>query len=156
MTTRPTSGPRVPPRWFVRSAWIAHRALYSGSGGRVGLRPATAERWGMLRLLTTGRQSGQERRAILAYFEDGSDLVLMSMNGWSEGATGWSLNLQAHPEATVELADGTRRPVMARFTEGEERERLWARWGTYDKDLDGYATRRSDTPVIVLEPRASG
>jgi deazaflavin-dependent oxidoreductase (nitroreductase family) len=110
----------------------------------------------MLRLMTTGRHSGQERRAILAYFEDGGDLVLMSMNGWSEGATGWSLNLRAQPEAAVELADGTRRPVKARFADGEERERLWARWGTFDKDLEGFAARRSDTPVIVLEPRAAG
>lgn len=155
--TDPSAGhPKPPPRWVVRSAWVGHRALYSATGGRFGLRAVTADRWGMLRLLTTGRRSGQERRAILAYFEDGPDLVLMSMNGWSEGATGWSLNLRAHPEAIVEMADGTRRPVRARFAEGEERERLWARWSTYDKDLEGFAARRSDTPVIVLEPRATG
>jgi deazaflavin-dependent oxidoreductase (nitroreductase family) len=135
---------------------VGHRAPYSATGGRVGLRVATAERWGMLRLLTTGRRSGQERRAILGYVEDGSSIVLLSMNGWSEGATGWSLNLRDHPEAIVELADGTRRPVRARFAEGDERARLWARWATYDKDLDAYAPRRSDTPVIVLEPRAGG
>ncbi|HZW01856.1 MAG TPA: nitroreductase/quinone reductase family protein [Candidatus Deferrimicrobium sp.] len=146
----------TPPRWFVRGAWVGHRALYSATRGRIGLRLATPERWGMLRLLTTGCQSGQERRAILGYFEDGRDLILMFMNGWSEGATGWSLNLRAHPKATVELADGTRRPAMARFAEGEEREQLWARWGTYDQDLEGFAARRSDTPVIVLEPRAAG
>lgn len=154
MTADKHKEPTVPPRWIVRSAWVGHRALYSATGGRIGLRAVTPKRWGMLRLCTTGRRSGQERRAILAYFEDGGDLVLMSMNGWSEGATGWSLNLRAHPDASVELADGTRRRVRARFAQGEERERLWTRWATYDKDLDGYAARRTDTPVIVLEPLA--
>jgi deazaflavin-dependent oxidoreductase (nitroreductase family) len=110
----------------------------------------------MLRLCTIGRRSGQERRAILAYFEDGRDLVLLSMNGWSEGATDWSLNLRANPDAVVELPGGTRRPVRARFAEGEERERLWAAWATYGTDLDAFAGRRSDTPVIVLEPRTEG
>ncbi len=153
MTTGSSSSPRVPPRWFVRSAWIAHRALYSGSGGRVGLRPATPERWGMLRLHTIGRRTGQERRAILAYLEDGQDLVLMAMNGWSEGMPGWCANLQAHPEATVELADGTTRLVAARVAEGADRDRLWARWAEFDKDLDAYATRRSETPIMVLSPR---
>jgi deazaflavin-dependent oxidoreductase (nitroreductase family) len=156
MTTPQRKSVSPPPRWIVRSAWVGHRALYSATGGRVGLRAVTPDRWGMLRLLTIGRHSGQERRAILAYFDNGPDLVLMSMNGWSEGATGWSLNLRAHPEAIVELADGTTRPVRARFAEGEERERLWARWGTYDKDLDAYAARRTETPVIVLEPRPEG
>ena len=153
MTTGSSSSPRVPPRWFVRSAWVAHRALYSGSGGRVGLRPATPERWGMLRLHTTGRRSGQERRAILAYLEDGQDLVLMAMNGWSAGTPGWCANLQANPEATVELADGTTRVVAARVAEGADRDRLWARWAEFDKDLDAYATRRSETPIMVLSPR---
>ncbi len=153
MTTGSSSSPRVPPRWFVRSAWIAHRALYSGSGGRVGLRPATPERWGMLRLHTIGRRTGQERRAILAYLEDGQDLVLMAMNGWSEGMPGWCANLQAHPEALVELADGSTRPVVARVATGEEQARLWAKWATLGEHLDAYATRRSETPIMVLSPR---
>ena len=69
-----------------------------------------------------------------------NDLVLMSMNGWSEGATGWCANLQgASRRPRSKLADGTTRPVRARVAEGEERERLWARWGAYDQDLDAYA-----------------
>ncbi len=30
------------PRWLVRTIWIGHRALYSLTRGRVGLRPATS------------------------------------------------------------------------------------------------------------------
>jgi len=107
-----------------------------------------------MRLATVGRRSGKKRSAILGYYEDGPNLVTMAMNGWSEGEPAWWLNLLAHPDATVELADGAR-PVRGRAAHGEERDRLWARWHEMgDDDLDGYATRRpSGTAVVVLEPR---
>ncbi|MBB5787701.1 nitroreductase/quinone reductase family protein [Jiangella mangrovi] len=89
--------PRVPPRWFVRTAWTVHRA-----------EPA------------------------------------------------WWLNLQAHPDATAELA-GRTLPVRARAAEGAERDRLWALWQTIDKDLDAFAARRpAETAVVILAPRAGG
>jgi deazaflavin-dependent oxidoreductase (nitroreductase family) len=128
--------------------------LYRITGGRFGLRRSTADQWGMLRLRTVGRRTGAERLAILGYFEDGSDLVTMAMNGWGEPEPAWWLNLQAHPEATVELVDGSR-AVRARAAVGEERGRLWARWEHYDKHLDQYAARRSgETAVVILEPAA--
>ena len=148
------ASPPLPPRWFIRSAWVVHRALYSATRGRFGLRRPTATRYGMLRLRTTGRRSGAERRVILAYLEDGPDLVLMAMNGWAEPAPAWWLNLQAHPAAVVELPGGSVRAVTAREARNEERSRLWARWQSVEKRLDGYATRRSNTPLVVLEPRA--
>ena len=41
-----------------------------------------------------------------------------------------------------------------RAAQGEEHERLWARWREMGDDVDGYATRRpSGTAVVVLEPR---
>jgi deazaflavin-dependent oxidoreductase (nitroreductase family) len=106
----------------------------------------------MMRLRTIGRRSGSERVAILGYFEDGPNLVTMAMNGWGDPEPAWWLNLQARPEATVELGDGPR-AVRARAAEGEERARLWARWAEYDKGLDSFAARRSrETAVVVLEP----
>ena len=62
----------------------------------------------MMRLKTIGRRSGQERKAILGYFEDGPNLVTMAMNGWGEPEPAWWLNLQANPDTTVELPDGPR------------------------------------------------
>jgi hypothetical protein len=65
---------------------------------------------------------------------------------------GWWLNLQAHPEASVDLADG-RRKVRGRAAEGEERSRLWARWREVNANLDAYASLRSaETAVVILEP----
>jgi F420H(2)-dependent quinone reductase len=145
--------PRLPPRWFVRLAWYAHRALYRVTGGRVGLWRARSNRWGTLRLTTTGRRTNQERSVILGYLEDGPNLVTMAMNGWADGEPAWWLNLQAHPNARVDLADGPR-SVKARAAAGAERARLWAKWREVEPTLDAYAAlRSSETAVVILEPR---
>jgi deazaflavin-dependent oxidoreductase (nitroreductase family) len=144
----------LPPRWFIRTAWAGHRALYSITGGRRGLRLPTAERWGMLRLRTVGRRTGVERVAILGYIEDGPNLVTKAMNGWADPEPAWWLNLLAHPDATVDLADGSR-PVHGRAATGDEQARLWARWAGYNSQLDAYAAGRSrQTQVVILEPRS--
>jgi F420H(2)-dependent quinone reductase len=147
--------PRVPPRWFVRLAWYAHRALYRVTGGRVGLWRARSHRWGTLRLTTTGRRTNQERSVILGYLEDGPNLITMAMNGWADGEPAWWLNLQAHPSARVDLADGPR-SVKAHAAAGAERSRLWAKWREVEPKLDGYAAlRSSETAVVILEPQAT-
>jgi deazaflavin-dependent oxidoreductase (nitroreductase family) len=144
--------PRLPPRWVVRLAWSVHRGLYRIGGGRFGLWRPRAKGWGALRLTTTGRRTGRPRGVILGYFEDGPNLVALAMNGWGEGEPAWWLNLQAHPDATVDLVGG-HRPVRGRAATGDERSRLWARWREIDKHLDAYAALRSSpTAVVVLEP----
>ena len=143
---------KMPPRWFVRLAWSTHRGLYRVTGGRVGLWRPKAGRYGMMRLTTIGRRTGQERSVILGYFEDGPNLVTMAMNGWADDEPAWWLNLQAHPEATVDLADG-QRTVKGRAAQGEERSRLWDRWREIDTNLEAYAALRSgETAVVILEP----
>jgi hypothetical protein len=77
----------------------------------------------------------------------------MAMNGWGDAEPAWWLNVQAHPDAKVELAPGSSRRVTARAAHGEERERLWERWRQIDKGLDSYAARRSmETAVVIFEP----
>lgn len=148
--------PRLPPRWFVRTAWLVHRAIHRLTGGRRGLWQPQARKWGTFRLTTVGRKTGRERTAILGYFEDGPNLVTMAMNGWAAPEPAWWLNLQARPEATVETKTGRRR-VRARAADGAERERLWAHWRELDPGLDGYATRRpTETAVVILEPVEDG
>ena len=143
---------RIPPRWFVRLAWYTHRGLYRITGGRFGLRRPKTGQWGMMRLTTIGRRSGQERSVILGYIEDGPNLITMAMNGWADPEPAWWLNLQAHPQATVDVGQSQRR-VKGRAAEGEERSRLWARWREIDENLDGYAGQRSgETALVILEP----
>jgi deazaflavin-dependent oxidoreductase (nitroreductase family) len=137
----------------VRGFWRGHRLLYALTGGRLGLRPPTADRYGMLVLRTLGRRSGKERQAILAYFEDGRDLVIVPMNGWAAPEPAWWLNLQAQPEATVDMPDGTRL-VRARLADPEEHARLWATAaaGPWGQDMDAYAVGRGRDTAIVMTP----
>ena len=115
---------RVPPRWFVVTAWHVHRLIVRVSGRRMGLWQPRPGKWGALRLTTRGRRSGEPRSVIVGYYEDGPNLVSMAMNGWGEAEPAWWLNLQAHPEAVVELAGGIQREVLGRAAVGGERERL--------------------------------
>ena len=155
MSVQPAKSPRLPPSWFIRSVWAIHRAIYRLTGGRVGLWRPKARTWGTMCLTTVGRHTGRERVAMLGYYEDGPNLVTMAMNGWMEGEPGWWLNLQEHPDARVDLADGSR-PVRARAAQGDERSRLWARFRDIDANLDAYATRRSsETAVVILEQAAN-
>jgi deazaflavin-dependent oxidoreductase (nitroreductase family) len=154
MTAAQPKSPRLPPRWFIRSAWVVHRAYHALTGGRRGLWPPKGDQWGTMRLTTIGRKTGKERHAILGYYEDGPNLVTLAMNGWMEPEPAWWLNLQARPDVKVELKTGTR-VVRGRAAVGDERERLWARFKRSGDDTDGYATRRpTETAVVILEPRA--
>jgi deazaflavin-dependent oxidoreductase (nitroreductase family) len=153
-TAQAKPAPRLPPRWFIRTAWVLHRAALRITGRRFGLRTATTDRAGYLQLATVGRRTGRERSCIVAYVEDGPNLVTLAMNGWGEAAPAWWLNLEANPDANVHLPDGPL-AVRARVADDEERSRLWPMldggpWG----DIGGYAARRSrETPVVILEPR---
>ena len=150
------SSPWLPPRWFIRGAWVAHRAIHRFTGGRRGLSlPKPGGSFGHMRLITTGRRSGKVRAAILGYIEDGDNLVTVAMNGWSSPEPAWWLNLQSQPNARIELKNGLR-DVRARMALADERDRLWAKVGEYSGygDLDAFSRRRAnETAVVVLEPR---
>ena len=77
------------------------------------------------------------------------------MNGWADPEPAWWLNLQAHPEATVELPGGSRR-VTARAASGRSATRLWR--ALVDLGSAAYtdasaALRSRETAIVVLEPR---
>jgi deazaflavin-dependent oxidoreductase (nitroreductase family) len=107
----------------------------------------------ILLLTTTGRKSGEPRTKPLIYAQDGDDfLVVASMGGAPQHPT-WYLNLEADPEAEVQVkADVI--PVTARTATADEKPRLWdivrAQWPNYDV----YQSRTErEIPVVVLSPR---
>lgn len=158
MNTTPKQKATVPPRPLIRTFWVLHRVLVRVTGGRVGLwRPRAGKRFGVMGLNTIGRRSGRQRTVIVGYFEDDPNLVTLAMNGWASTEPAWWLNLKAQPEATVFLRSGPR-AVQARAAEGNERERLWAKFGDYPgwgDDLDALVAQRSINPtVVVFEPRS--
>jgi F420H(2)-dependent quinone reductase len=156
MTATNTEQVKLPPRPLIRTFWGLHRALVRATGGRIGLQqPERGAKFGMLRLHTLGRRSGRERVAMIGYFEDGSNLVTLAMNGWGEPEPAWWLNLLSNPEATVDLPGGSRR-VRARAARGLERERLWDGFREYPgwgADLTALMARRArETAIVVFEP----
>lgn len=145
--------PKLPPAWFKHAFWRGHRALYRLSGGRFLWTPASKRGWGAMLLTTIGRRSGRPRDVIIAYLEDGADVIGLAMNGWDDGHPAWWLNLVAHPEAVIRLPHQQPRAVRGRAAAGAERDRLWQRWLAIEPENEAFARGRGvDTPVVVFEP----
>ncbi|MGD9750772.1 MAG: nitroreductase/quinone reductase family protein [Acidimicrobiia bacterium] len=153
MNTTTPAPPKLPPAWFKHAFWRGHRVLYRLSRGRFLWTPASKRGWGAMHLTTTGRTTGTKRGVIIAYLEDGPNVIGLAMNGWDEGHPAWWLNLQARPEAIIKLPHQQPRRVLARLATGEERKRLWQRWLAIEPEDEAFARSRSvETPVVVFEP----
>ncbi len=141
---RPYSRPIVAAQ---RAATKLHTSVYRATGGKVGGRIVGGP---VLLLNTTGRKTGKKRTSPLLYLEDGESLVLVASNGGAPRDPVWYLNLQANPEATVEIGAREVR-VRARDASSEERERLWPRLVSMYSGYETYR-RRTDRgiPVVVL------
>lgn len=133
-----------------------HRAVLRLTGGRVG---GSLGRMRVIELVTRGRKSGAERRAILTVpvvetTETGEALVVVASRGGDEHAPAWYLNLVADPEVSVTSASGGEpTPYRARTATETERARLWP---LVVRAYSGYAayqrrTRRT-IPLVLLEP----
>ena len=79
-------------------------------------------------------------------------MVLAASNGGSSRHPNWWLNLQANPEAEVQISL-QRKQVTAELAKGRERARLWSRLlDTYSGYEDYQMTARREIPVVVLRP----
>ena len=108
----------------------------------------------LLLLHSTGRRSGEERVNPLMYLADGDRWIVFGSKGGHTAHPHWIHNLEANPDATIEVGTETI-PVKATvLREGPERDELFARqvaaypqFGEYEKKTEGHRT----IPVIVLE-----
>lgn len=106
----------------------------------------------LLLLTTTGARSGERRTTPMMYIPDGERLLVIASNAGAPKHPDWYRNLVAHPHVTVEV--GTRTfDAIALVTEGEERQRLWARIvELYPFFAEHQAKITRQIPVIVLNP----
>lgn len=136
-------------RMLQKAAMALHATVYRASGGRVfgGFRKTR-----FLLLHTTGRKSGADRVAPLNYVTDGDAYVVIASNGGADTHPDWYRNIEAKPEAEVEVG-GKRVKVKATIADEAERERLWpvavASWGAYNS-----YQQKTDRkiPVVRLDP----
>lgn len=123
--------------------------LYETTDGAIGERFGHVE---MLLLRTTGRRTGASRTVALLFVRDGKNLAVVGSKGGSDTPPAWLLNLEATPEAEVQI--GRRRlAVRARIAGAAERARLW-RLVNEKWPYDDYQSRTSrPIPIVILEPR---
>jgi len=135
----------TPQKWVTK----IHASLFRATGGKVGGRLVGSP---VLLLVTTGRKSGLQRTTPLLYLDDGDRHVIVASNGGAAKHPVWWLNLQANPEATVEVA-GRKTRVRATEAQGEERARLWKRLVRMYGPYESYRKKTDrEIPVILLEP----
>jgi len=128
----------------------ANVIVYRWSKGRFGGRMQDLP---VLILHTVGRRSGKARQSPLLYIRDGEDYVVVGSRGGSDAPPAWWLNLQAMPEATVEIK-GSKRRVSARNATAEEKTSYWPRLIAGFSFYDDYQARTDrEIPVIVLSNR---
>ena len=127
-----------------------HRGIFRLSRGRL---LGHFGRLDVLLLTTRGRRSGKVRTIPLLYVDDAGDYVLIASNGGAELHPAWYLNLQAQPDATVELRGAKRRVHASDVTDPDDRARLWKLANEGYGSYDGYATKTDRTiPVVRLHP----
>ncbi|MGI9584829.1 MAG: nitroreductase family deazaflavin-dependent oxidoreductase, partial [Acidimicrobiia bacterium] len=105
-------------------------------------------------LTTTGRKSGTQRTVPLFYVTVDRDLpsfAVAASNWGKDSHPGWSANLEAHPNAVLDI-EGIKLNVLARRASEEETLDIW---NTFDGVWPGYETYRDMAPrdirVFVLE-----
>lgn len=124
-----------------------HAAIFRVTDGRVGGRIAGGP---VLLLNTIGRKSGRKRTTPLLYLRDGEDFVIVASNGGAPRHPVWWLNLQARPEATVDV-DGQEVRVRAEEASCEEKDRLWPRIVQMYSGYEGYRRKTDrEIPVVIL------
>src|SRR5690242_5020059 len=100
-------------RWFM----AGHIALYRLTRGVVG---SKIGKFSFLLLTTIGRKSGLERVTPLFYIPDEGRFLLIASNWGSEKPPLWWVNLQAHPQATIQVG---RRQLSVTATQADPQER---------------------------------
>ena len=126
-----------------------HASLFRATNGRVGGRLVGSP---VLLLVTTGRKTGRRRTTPLLYLPDGDRYVTVASNGGAAKHPVWWLNLQAYPEATVEVG-GRKTRVRAMEAQGGEKTRLWKGLVRMYPSYESYQRRTDrEIPVVLLEP----
>ena len=139
----------MPDSWLKATGKL-NVPIYRLSRGRIFGNIGTAP---VLLLTSIGRRSGQKRTAPVVFLADGERYIVIGSNAGHQRTPAWSYNLQANPDAEIELR-GTRKLVRARVAEGKERADLWRKVNEMYEGFDDYDAKTSrDIAVFVLEPR---
>ncbi len=128
-----------------------HAVGYRLTGGRAQVRA-----FPMLLLSVRGRRTDQVRTVPLIYVRDRDRYVVAAAYAGSDRDPTWWLNLQANPDAGVEIR-GVTTPVRAGPAPAAEQDRLWRLLAEmYPPMLDYQRRTARRIPVVVLTPTGPG
>lgn len=104
----------------------------------------------ILLLHSVGARSGEERINPMMFQKVGDDYAVFASMAGAPTSPGWYHNLKASPNAKIEV--GTEEiSVVARQTEGDERESIWETQKTRFPTFADYEAKTSRViPVMVL------
>ncbi len=125
-------------------------AIFRATNGR-----AMSRMRGMpvLLLTTTGRKTKMPRTTPLMYIRDGDAFVITASNSGSDKHPGWFLNLQASPDAQIEVP-GAKLSVSAAVASVSEQARLWPELVARAPFFEGYQKGTSRfIAMVILKPR---
>jgi deazaflavin-dependent oxidoreductase (nitroreductase family) len=126
-------------QWMVKTfAARLDPAIYKLTGGRFTMSgPLTIPQ---LTLITVGRKSGKERTVQLGYTEDGDDVLVVASNLGGTNHPAWSYNLDANPQAKIQIGPERREIVASRLTDSEK-ALLWPKIADTIPQMKTYVTR---------------
>jgi deazaflavin-dependent oxidoreductase (nitroreductase family) len=125
--------------------------LYKMSRGRVtSVGPQVIPQ---LVLTMTGRKSGKARSVQLGYTEDGDDVLVVASNFGGTNHPAWSYNLDANPQASIQLGSETREVVATRLTDSEKAI-LWPKIADTIPQMNSYV-KRTERNLKVYRLRAA-
>jgi deazaflavin-dependent oxidoreductase (nitroreductase family) len=125
---------------------------YEASGGTRG---TTVEGFPVVLLTTMGVKSGKLRKSPVMRVEHEGVYAAVASRGGEPRHPDWYFNIKANPH--LELQDGpVKRDMLARETEGDERELWWERAVTaYPQYAEYQRMTTRQIPVFVLERLAT-
>jgi len=133
---------------FVRTRVTpSHARLLQRAQGRLRRSWLFAAGQPVLALTTIGRRSGQPRTTTVTCFTYVHDIAVAGMNLGLARNPAWALNLEANPDATIELG-GETIAVTARRARGKEAARLWRRWVEVQPSATAFSPDRARVGVI--------
>ncbi len=122
---------------FIKVMSATHSCWYRLTGGLIGGNVLGAP---VLLLITTGRKSARQRTTPLLYLRDDQDMVIVASNGGNDRHPAWWLNLEANPQAEVQVGSVTKK-VRAERAKQKERSRLWPLLVDVYSGYEGYQAR---------------
>lgn len=104
----------------------------------------------LLLLHTIGKRSGKPRVNPVMYLRDGERYLIFASKGGADTHPDWYHNLKAHPDAQIEVGDGTI-DVKTEEIQGPERDRLYERQASLYPAFAEYQRKTKRViPVIAL------